>query len=119
MSITKETKIRDLLMRNPNLSRVLVENGISPTLINKNILSSLEETADNLNLPKEVLNKITLELNQKLEEKEKQKGKAKPDKILTITPKAAEKIKSTMAAKGIGDYALKFGIESAGPPKKF
>lgn len=111
MAITKETKIRDFLMKTPGLSRVLVENGISPDLINKNILSSLEEAAKSLGLENR-LDKIVAELNQKLEEKSKPKQRS--DKILTITPKAAEKIKSTMESKGIGNYAMKFGIVSAG-----
>ncbi len=113
MVITKDTKIRDFLMKNPNLSRVLVENGISPTLINKNILSSLEETATSLGLEKQ-LDKIVDELNQKLEEKTNTKNKPKPDKVLTITPLAAERIKSIMASKGMKDSSLKFGIVSAG-----
>ncbi len=114
MVITKETKVRDFLMKNPNLSRILVENGISPVLINKNILNSLEETASSLSFPSSTLEKIVKELNQQLEEKSKLKNKPKPDKILTITPLAAERIKSVMASKGMKDYSLKFGIVSAG-----
>ncbi len=113
MAITKDTKIRDFLMKNPNLSRVLVENGISPALINKNILNSLEEAATSLGLEKQ-LNKIVDELNRKLEEKAELKNRPKPDKVLTITPLAAERIKSIMSSKGMQNYALKFGIVSAG-----
>ena len=113
MVITKETKIRDFLMKNPGLSRILVENGITPTLINKNILNSLDETTRSLGLEKQ-LDKLVNELNQKLEEKDKIKNKPKTGKILTITPLAAERIKSIMASKGMGDYSLKFGIVSAG-----
>ncbi len=113
MAITKGTKIRDFLVKNPNLSRVLVENGISPALINKNILNTLDETARSLGLENQ-LDKIITELNQKLEERGKLKNKSKPEKILTITPTAAERIKSIMTSKGMGDYSLKFGIVSAG-----
>ncbi|MBI4163269.1 MAG: iron-sulfur cluster assembly accessory protein [Candidatus Aenigmarchaeota archaeon] len=113
MAITKEAKIRDFLMKNPSLSRILVENGITAALINKNILNSLEETARSLGLENQ-LDKIVNELNQKLEEKAELKNKPKPGKILTITPLAAERIKSIMASKGMSDYSLKFGIVSAG-----
>lgn len=112
--ITKETKIREILMSGPAMSRILISNGLSSAHINANILDTLESATVGKGMPENLLEKTLKELNEKLEKSGNQTGKPKTGKIVSITMQAAEKIKEIMAQKNISGHYLRFGMASAG-----
>ncbi len=114
MEITKDTKIQSLLAAGKGFSRVLVENGINAVQINKNLLNTVEQTVASSGMPKELLQKILKEMNEKAKEPTTEKEKRTYEKAVSVTPLAAQKIREMMASKGLKDYSLKFSIQSAG-----
>ena len=113
MKISKNMKIKEILEIAPEASRILVNNGLAPGHINKNILETLEKATTGFGMPQSVLENIIKDL-EKIDKGQEKKAYAKPESILTVTPSAANEFKKVMAGKGKAGHAIRFGIVSSG-----